>query len=58
MGYGSECEIVHSIAFGFLANAVSTVLDLPFSIYNNFVIEEKHGFNKQVMYPLINKVAK
>ncbi|KAK2715377.1 hypothetical protein QYM36_010105, partial [Artemia franciscana] len=47
VGYGSECEIVHSIAFGFLANAVSTVLDLPFSIYNNFVIEEKHGFNKQ-----------
>jgi STE24 endopeptidase len=46
-GYGAECEIVHGIAFLFLANAVSTVLDLLFSTYNNFVIEEKHGFDKQ-----------
>ena len=26
----------------------STITSLPFSLYSTFVIEERHGFNKQV----------
>lgn len=40
-------EIVQSIVFTFITSVVSTLLGLPFSIYSTFVIEERHGFNKQ-----------
>lgn len=46
---GREHEIVSTMLFFFLQSALSTVLDLPFSIYSNFVIEERHGFNKYTM---------
>jgi len=26
------------------------VIDLPFAYYGTFVIEEKHGFNKEVLF--------
>lgn len=32
--------------FFFLQSSMSTIIDLPFSLYSNFVIEERHGFNK------------
>jgi STE24 endopeptidase len=34
--------------FVFLLNVFNTVTNFPFSIYSTFVLEEKHGFNKQV----------
>lgn len=40
-------EIIQSAAFVFIMNTVNTVIHLPVSIYNHFVLEEKHGFNKQ-----------
>ncbi|CCO33594.1 STE24 endopeptidase [Rhizoctonia solani AG-1 IB] len=45
-GYGPEYEIVHSIAFGTVLFYLNTIPSLPVSIYNTFVLEEKHGFNK------------
>ena len=33
--------------FLFIFNLFSTVINLPFSIYGTFVLEEKHGFNQQ-----------
>ena len=39
------------------ATAYSTVTSLPWSLYSTFVIEERHGFNKQVrriFFVLIN----
>lgn len=40
-------EIPHTLIFFFTFNLITTVLALPTSIYNTFVLEEKFGFNKQ-----------
>ncbi|XP_023234300.1 CAAX prenyl protease 1 homolog [Centruroides sculpturatus] len=45
-GYGSEYEITQTLVFVFLASCLNLIIDLPFSAYGNFVIEERHGFNK------------
>jgi STE24 endopeptidase len=42
-----EQEIVHSLFFVFLFKAFNTLVELPFSMYMTFVLEEEHGFNKQ-----------
>ena len=39
-----------------LAMLFSTITDLPWSLYSTFVIEEKHGFNKQVSL-FTNKIS-
>ena len=35
------------MTFILLSNVMSTVIFMPFSVYSTFVLEEKHGFNKQ-----------
>uniref|UniRef100_A0AAY5K2R9 CAAX prenyl protease n=1 Tax=Esox lucius TaxID=8010 RepID=A0AAY5K2R9_ESOLU len=45
-GLGSEYE---SLSFLMLATLFSAFTGLPWSIYNTFVIEEKHGFNQQTL---------
>lgn len=42
-----ECEILQSLLFTLYLSLFSTVIGLPFSIYSTFVVEERHGFNKQ-----------
>lgn len=39
--------IIIGLAFFAILGILSSVLELPFEYYNTFVIEEKHGFNKQ-----------
>jgi len=47
-GYAAkESEICVSIIFSFYLSVFSTVTGLPFSVYREFVLEQKHGFNKQ-----------
>ncbi|KAJ3382768.1 hypothetical protein HDU92_004574 [Lobulomyces angularis] len=41
-----EAEITQSIIFVGIITILSTLLNLPMDLYQNFVIEEKHGFNK------------
>merc|ERR1712098_169350 len=36
-----------SLLFSFYMSIFSTITGLPFSIYSTFVVEERHGFNKQ-----------
>ncbi|KAI8969992.1 peptidase family M48-domain-containing protein [Mycotypha africana] len=48
-GYGPEHEIIQSLVFLTLFNIISTITNLPFSLYSTFVIEERHGFNKQTI---------
>uniref|UniRef100_A0A8V0YN67 CAAX prenyl protease n=1 Tax=Gallus gallus TaxID=9031 RepID=A0A8V0YN67_CHICK len=48
-GFGPEYEIVQSLVFLLLATLFSALTGLPWSLYNTFVIEEKHGFNQQVL---------
>ena len=42
-----ESEIHRSLTFIVLSNVLSTVIYMPFSVYSTFVLEQKHGFNKQ-----------
>ncbi|KAI0739345.1 peptidase family M48-domain-containing protein [Daedaleopsis nitida] len=46
LGYGPEYEILQSIAFVFALFFVSNLPSLPLSVYQTFVLEQKHGFNK------------
>ncbi|XP_038059129.1 CAAX prenyl protease 1 homolog [Patiria miniata] len=46
-GYGPENEIIQSLMFMLLASVYSTIVGLPWTVYGTFVLEEKHGFNKQ-----------
>ncbi|KAG0175748.1 hypothetical protein DFQ28_003227 [Apophysomyces sp. BC1034] len=48
-GYGPEYEIVQSMVFVVLYSLLSTITSLPFSFYSTFVIEQRHGFNKQTV---------
>jgi STE24 endopeptidase len=45
--YYGENEIIQSLVFCFIYSALDLVFSLPFDYYDNFVIEEKFGFNKQ-----------
>lgn len=48
-GFTRDHEIVISCFFMVVINIASTVIDLPFSLYYTFILEEKHGFNKQTI---------
>ncbi|KAH8829254.1 peptidase family M48-domain-containing protein [Flagelloscypha sp. PMI_526] len=45
-GYGSEYEILQSIIFVDIIFVGSAIPTIPLSVYQTFVLEEKHGFNK------------
>ncbi|KAJ9585034.1 hypothetical protein L9F63_020625, partial [Diploptera punctata] len=49
LGYSSSNEIIRSAAFMLILNIFSTIHTLPFTVYHTFVLEEKHGFNKQTV---------
>ena len=51
-------EIVQSCTFLIVFNVLSTVIDTPFSLYKTFVIEERHGFNRQTLRLFIADVFK
>lgn len=42
-------EILISVLFMFILVMMNIIRYLPWEIYFNFVIEEKHGFNKQTI---------
>ncbi|KAK9694531.1 zinc metalloprotease [Basidiobolus ranarum] len=46
-GYGSEYEIVQSVFFFVIISLIGSITSIPFSLYSTFVIEQRHGFNKQ-----------
>lgn len=41
-----------------LISAIMFIIDLPFSLYSTFVIEEEYGFNKQTFKSLIGDIVK
>lgn len=49
VGLVSQNELVHTVAFVLLLSLVSLIVDLPWSLYSTFVIEQRHGFNKQTL---------
>lgn len=48
-GFDRSHEIKQSITFVIFTTLFSTVTSLPWSLYSTFVLEEKHGFNKQTV---------
>uniref|UniRef100_A0A7N1A629 CAAX prenyl protease n=1 Tax=Kalanchoe fedtschenkoi TaxID=63787 RepID=A0A7N1A629_KALFE len=58
VGLDRENEIWHTLAF--LAGVMiwSQITDLPFSLYSTFVIEAKHGFNKQTIWLFFRDIIK
>ncbi|KAJ2776972.1 zinc metalloprotease [Coemansia javaensis] len=50
--------IAHSVMFFVAAVAVSTALSLPFNMYSTFVVEKKHGFNKQTWGLFVSDAVK
>ncbi len=41
-------EVLQSIVFISIIMIYSTISSIPWSYYYHFILEEKHGFNKQV----------
>lgn len=50
LGLDPENEVIHTLAFLAAITLWSQVIDLPFSLYSTFVIEARHGFNKQTIW--------
>ncbi len=42
------------MVFTVILSTFSTLVDMPFTIYYTFWLEERHGFNKQVLWILID----
>lgn len=53
VGLNAENEIIHTLAFLAGVMVWSQITDLPFSLYSTFVIETRHGFNKQTLWVFI-----
>ncbi|CAM9212474.1 unnamed protein product [Discosporangium mesarthrocarpum] len=49
MGVENGGDIPTSLVFMFLRIIIETIVGLPFSMYSTFVVEGKHGFNKQTL---------
>ncbi|KAJ2852177.1 zinc metalloprotease [Coemansia brasiliensis] len=49
LGLDSDYAITQSVLFFIAVMMISTVLSLPFDLYATFVVEKRHGFNKQTM---------
>nr|CCA18761.1 CAAX prenyl protease 1 putative [Albugo laibachii Nc14]CCA25203.1 CAAX prenyl protease 1 putative [Albugo laibachii Nc14] len=48
-GWNPENEIIRAVIMLFLSMLRDTVAELPFELYSTFVIEQRHGFNKQTI---------
>ena len=46
--FSAHTQVVQTVVFLLLVLTYSTIVDIPWSVYSTFVLEEKHGFNKQV----------
>ena len=51
-------EIIRSILFVMMEVVLSTVTGTPWSYYQAFVIEERHGFNKQTKFTFFTDILK
>ena len=51
-------EIQTSCIFLFVYSVATTVMQQPFSIYSQFVIEERHGFNKSSAWIYVSDLLK
>lgn len=48
LGFSAGAEIPQTVVFVGLRSLLTTLINLPWSVYFTFWVEQKHGFNKQV----------
>ncbi|KAG9455291.1 hypothetical protein H6P81_008195 [Aristolochia fimbriata] len=58
MGLNADNEILHTLSFLAGVMVWSQITDLPFSLYSTFVIEARHGFNKQTVWLFFRDMLK
>ncbi|PQM37035.1 CAAX prenyl protease 1 homolog [Prunus yedoensis var. nudiflora] len=58
VGLNAENEILHTLAFLGGVMIWSQITDLPFSMYSTFVVEARHGFNKQTIWLFFRDMVK
>lgn len=58
IGYWADSEIFQSILYVLITSTVKMVMDLPWSLYGTFVLEQKHGFNKQTIGVFVGDLIK
>lgn len=51
-------ELISALIFAFLILIMSTIINIPFSVYRTFIIEEKFGFNKTTPITFIGDIFK
>ena len=44
----SRVQVKQTVVFLLMVLIYSTLIELPWAVYMTFVLEERHGFNKQV----------
>ena len=49
LGLGTSNDTVTGLVFLTITGLKDEIIGMPFSLYRTFVIEEKHGFNKQTL---------
>lgn len=49
LGYSRSHEVLITIIYNLLDAGKDTLLAIPFSLYSTFVVEQRHGFNKQTL---------
>lgn len=50
LGYTGINEIPQTLMFVSIGSTISFLIGIPWSAYFTFKVEQKHGFNKQVIY--------
>ena len=58
LGTSAEDEIAHSLILVAVSVALDTALSLPWDLWSEFVIEERHGFNRQTLRLFASDLAK
>lgn len=48
-GYSRSHEVLITIVYNLLDAGKDILLAVPFSLYSTFVVEQRHGFNKQTL---------
>lgn len=54
----SPGKVVHALVFFAGFSILSSLLSIPLSLYSTFVIEEKHGFNRQTWRGFLSDLVK
>ena len=46
-GFNTSHEVLITVIYNLLDSGKDLILGLPFGLYSTFVVEQRHGFNKQ-----------